>query len=132
MIIIPPMAKLTSQRQSILDLINTTQRHWDADEVTRALADAGQPVGIATVYRGLAALEAEGLINSIQLADKKRYECSSKEHHDHMVCSECGKIQEFSHPTIEALQEAVASDRGFEISGHQLVLFGRCSDCSRS
>ncbi len=125
------MVKLTAQRQAILDLINASNRHWDAEELSRALGDAGQAVGIATVYRGLAFLEAEGLVASIQLADRKRYERADKAHHDHMVCTACGHIEEFAHATIEALQEAAARERGFTISGHQLVMFGRCADCTK-
>ncbi|PJA31793.1 MAG: Fur family transcriptional regulator [Zetaproteobacteria bacterium CG_4_9_14_3_um_filter_53_7] len=125
------MAKLTQQRQSILDLINASNRHWDADEVARALSDAGQSVGIATVYRGLAALEEAGLLDSIRMADKKRYERADKAHHDHMICTECGHIEEFTHETIEVLQLAAAKERGFELSGHQLTLFGRCKKCSQ-
>ncbi|GAV21301.1 Fur family transcriptional regulator, ferric uptake regulator [Mariprofundus micogutta] len=125
------MVKLTQHRQAILDLINASNRHWDADEVARALSDAGQSVGIATVYRGLAALEAAGLLDSIQLADKKRYERADKAHHDHMICTECGHIEEFTHATIEALQLVAAQERGFELSGHQLTMFGRCKSCSQ-
>ncbi|HXH71729.1 MAG TPA: transcriptional repressor [Mariprofundaceae bacterium] len=125
------MVKLTAQRQAILDLINRSNRHWDAEEVARSLADAGQSIGIATVYRGLAALENEGLISSIQLTDKKRYERADKAHHDHLICTICGRIEEFSHATIEALQLAAARDKGFEITGHQLVIFGLCPDCRK-
>jgi len=125
------MAKLTAQRQAILNLINSSNRHWDAEEVSRSLTDAGQPIGIATVYRGLAALESGGLICSIQLNDRKRYECASKAHHDHMVCTACGRIEEFAHSTIEALQQAAAHERGFEMTGHQLVIFGLCAECRR-
>jgi len=125
------MHRLTAQRQAILDLINASNRHWDADEVVRALVDAGASIGIATVYRGLAALEARGLIDSIQLADKKRYERADKAHHDHMVCTGCGHIEEFSHETIEALQLAAAAKKGFKLTGHQLVMFGYCSTCTK-
>jgi len=131
MIIITSMQKLTAQRQAILDLINGSNRHWDAYEVVRALADAGSPIGIATVYRGLNALESMRLIASIQLADKKRYERSDKAHHDHMVCTACGRIEEFAHETIEALQEAAAAERGFRLTGHQLVMFGLCRNCAQ-
>lgn len=124
------MVKLTAQRQTLLDFINASNRHWDADELARALSDAGTPVGIATVYRGLAALETAGLIDSIQLADKKRYERADKAHHDHMICTDCGGIEEFAHPTIESLQLSIAADRGFTVSGHQLVIFGLCRACS--
>jgi len=125
------MQKLTAQRQAILDLINASNRHWDADEVARALVDSGASIGIATVYRGLSALETMGLIDSIQLADKKRYERADKAHHDHMICTRCGHIEEFSHQTIESLQQAAAEKKGFTLSGHQLVMFGFCAKCTR-
>lgn len=124
------MKRLTVQRQAILDLINSSNRHWDAEEISRELARRGESIGIATVYRGLAALEEAGLIASIQLADRKRYERADKSHHDHMVCTRCGAIEEFSHQRIEALQEEAARDKGFVITGHQLVLFGRCAACA--
>jgi len=125
------MKRMTTQRQAILGLINNSaNRHWDAEEVSRELADRGQSVGIATVYRGLTALDEAGLISSIQLSDRKRYERADKSHHDHMFCTQCGSIEEFSHHKIEALQKAAAEEKGFEMSGHQLVLFGRCADCT--
>jgi len=123
------MQRLTTQRKAILDLVNTSSRHWDAEELARALAEAGESVGIATVYRGLAALEAEKLVESIQFGNKKRYERADKEHHDHMVCTACGRIDEFAHETIEALQQSVAEQKGFRLTGHQLVIFGLCSSC---
>jgi len=123
------MTKLTTQRQAILDLINSSNRHWDAEEVARSLSDAGHQIGIATVYRGLAALESDGLISSIQLTDKKRYERADKAHHDHIICTACGRIEEFSHATIESLQQAAARDKGYTVSGHQLVVFGLCPAC---
>lgn len=123
------MLKLTEQRQAILGLINASNRHWDADEVARALNDVGQPIGVATVYRGLAALEEAGLLGSIQMTDKKRYERADKGHHDHMICTQCGRIEEFTHAQIEQLQESVAVERGFVVSGHQLTIFGHCKIC---
>jgi len=123
------MLRLTTQRKAILDIINASNRHWDAEELARALADNGNVIGIATVYRGLAALESQGLIDSIQLADKKRYECADKAHHDHMVCTDCGHIEKFSHQTIEQLQQAAADEKGFKLTGHQLVMFGLCREC---
>ncbi|EAU55027.1 Fur family transcriptional regulator [Mariprofundus ferrooxydans] len=125
------MIKLTAQRQAILDMINASDRHWDADELARSLSDNGQPIGIATVYRGLATLEAAGLIESIQLADKKRYERADKAHHDHMICTVCGDIEEFAHAKIESLQLSVAAEKGFTVTGHQLVMFGLCERCSQ-
>ena len=123
------MLRLTTQRQAILDLINQSNRHWDADDVARALLDTGHSIGIATIYRGLAALEAQGLIESVQLGDKRHYERADKAHHDHMVCTCCGNIDEFAHPTIEALQRAAAAEKHFRLTGHQLVMFGLCARC---
>jgi len=129
-IIILGIMKLTAQRQLILKLINTSNRHWDAAEVARELVNSGHSIGIATVYRGLAALEKRGLISPIQLADKKCYERADKAHHDHIICTNCGLIEEFSHNTIEALQQAAADEKGFQLTGHQLVMFGFCAQCS--
>jgi len=123
------MQKLTAQRQAILDMINRFDKHWDADEVAYALKEEGISIGIATVYRGLAALAEQGLVESIQLADKKRYERADKAHHDHLVCNDCGSIEEFCNPEIETLQDKVAEERGFKIQGHQLLLFGLCKVC---
>ncbi|MDX8387414.1 MAG: transcriptional repressor [Ghiorsea sp.] len=123
------MQKLTAQRQAILDIINTSDKHWDADEVAYALKEKGTTIGIATVYRGLAALEESNLIESIQMADKRRYERADKEHHDHLVCTGCGDIEEFCKPEIEKLQDMVAKEHQFNIQGHQLLIFGLCATC---
>ncbi|MDT8376695.1 MAG: transcriptional repressor [Mariprofundaceae bacterium] len=121
--------KLTAHRETILKFINASNAHWDAEELARALADSGKAIGIATVYRGLAALDEAGLISSVQLGDRKRYECAEKTHHDHLVCTECGAIEEFVQTKIERLQEQVARENGFKITGHQLLIFGLCGAC---
>jgi len=123
------MKKLTVQRQAILDLINRSNQHWDADELARRLGENGNQLGIATVYRGLAALESAGLIHSIQLSDKKRYERADKGHHDHLVCTVCGDIEEFCDAKIEKQQQQVAQDHSFQMTGHQLLIFGTCKSC---
>jgi len=124
------MIRLTVQRQAILDLINRSNQHWDAEELARCLGENGEQLGIATVYRGLAALENAGLIQSIQLADKKRYERANKGHHDHLVCTKCGDIKEFCDSEIEVRQQQVAQDSSFQMTGHQLLIFGICQACS--
>jgi len=123
------MQKLTTQRQAIFDLISHSNQHWDADELVRALSESGASVGIATVYRGLAALEQAGLIQSIQLSDKKRYEHANKSHHDHLICNECGAIEEFFDSDIEVKQHQVADEKSFQMTGHQLLIFGICKMC---
>jgi len=129
MVIIRNMKRLTAQRQAILDVINHSNSHWDADALVRVLTENGQQIGIATIYRGLAALESAGLIRSIQLADKKRYERADKDHHDHLICNICGAIEEFCDSKIERRQHQVAQDRSFQMTGHQLLIFGICRDC---
>jgi len=121
--------RLSTQRQAILALIHQSDRHWDAEEVARALADQGQSIGIATVYRGLAFLENHGLIDSIQLDNKKRYEHTNKDHHDHFICETCNAIEEFMHPKIEVLQKKISTEHGFHMTGHQLLIFGQCKHC---
>jgi len=123
------MVKLTQHRQVILDLINESNHHWEADEVAHTLKQRGHAIGIATVYRGLAALEAQALISSVQLSDRKRYERANKSHHDHLICTSCGKIEEFINDSIERQQNLAAKEKGFSITGHQLVIFGICRNC---
>jgi len=126
------MMKLTAQRQAILDTINQSNQHWDAEVLARALNDAGYSIGIATIYRGLTALEDAGLIEAIHLGDKKRYERSSKSHHDHLVCRLCGSIEEFVDEQIERRQQHVTQQHGFHMDGHQLLIFGTCHTCSQA
>ncbi|OIO66137.1 MAG: Fur family transcriptional regulator [Zetaproteobacteria bacterium CG_4_9_14_3_um_filter_49_83] len=126
------MQRLSYQRQAILNLINTSNHHWDAEEISRTLSDQGESVGIATVYRGLAALESAGLIESIQLDNKKRYERANKAHHDHLICESCGSIKEFIHPEIEQLQQNICTDNQFSMNGHQLLIFGTCNTCRQN
>ncbi|MDQ6974736.1 MAG: transcriptional repressor, partial [Mariprofundaceae bacterium] len=121
--------KLTAQRQAILDMINQSNQHWDADILARALSDAGHSIGIATIYRGLTALEKAGLVQVIHLGDKKRYERSDKAHHDHLVCRLCGSIEEFLDEDIEERQRHVANEYNFHMDGHQLLIFGICQRC---
>ncbi len=111
-------------------MINNSGRHWNAVDLEHELTLRGHRIGIATVFRGLAALEADGLISSMQLKDKKCYERAGKAHHDHMLCTACGAIEEFSDDTIEALQKAAAAGRGFDITGHQLIIYGLCAKCN--
>lgn len=128
-IIITTMLKLTAHRETILNFINASNVHWDAEELARALAGSGKAIGIATIYRGLAALDEAGLICSIQFGGRKRYERANKRHHDHLLCTDCGIVEEFMQPEIEALQERVAKSKKFKMTGHQLLIYGLCEEC---
>ncbi len=122
--------RMTAQRRAVLALIEAEpKRHWSAEEVAEALRAEGVRIGVATVYRALAALEAEGHLVSVQWHGKRRYESAQKAHHDHLVCERCGRVEEFCDPAIEEKQEKAARARGFRLTGHQLVLFGICAAC---
>ncbi|RME86598.1 MAG: transcriptional repressor [Zetaproteobacteria bacterium] len=122
------MARLSEQRRKVLALIREGG-HWEADALHRELVRRGERMGLATVYRALAALEAEGLVQSVEWGGRRRYERADKAHHDHMVCTRCGRIEEFVDPDIELRQVRAAEKSGFRIEAHQLVLFGICARC---
>ena len=122
--------KATSQRIRILELFRTSkQRHMSADEVHRLLAADSADVGLATVYRVLTQFVESGLLERHQFeSGKSVYELKASEHHDHLVCSTCGHVEEFYDETLERRQHKIARDRGFEIQAHALYLFVDCLD----
>ena len=119
--------KVTGPRLKVLQIFEQGGRqHYTAEEVYQELKNSGEDVGIATVYRVLTQFEAAGLIIRHSFDNGPAcYELDSGRHHDHMVCAETGKVIEFHSPEIERLQEKIASERGFEIVGHSLVLYVR-------
>ncbi len=121
--------RLTQQRTALLQLINSSDRHWDAEQIAASLSREGHKIGIATIYRGLQALEQAALITAIQIDGRKHYERADKQHHDHLICTACGTIAEFYSPEIESLQLQVAEAHQFSIADHQLTLYGLCRDC---
>jgi|UPI00036DC755 Fur family ferric uptake transcriptional regulator len=121
--------RLTPQRTAILTMINESSQHWDAEAVLLALQQSGQRVGVATVYRALAALEEAGLIGSVFIGERKRYERIDKQQHDHLLCTQCGCIEEFFHPDIAVLQSEMAQAHGFVAHSHSLIIRGLCRAC---
>lgn len=122
--------KATGPRLRILELLAKAEpRHMNADDIHLALARAGDDIGLATVYRVLAQFEAAGLVNRHRFEEGGAvFELERGEHHDHIVCTRCGKVEEFIDPTIEARQNAVAEKMGYEIEAHSLVIYGSCTD----
>lgn len=123
--------RLTQQRATLLQLINGSDDHWDAERIGNSLNKDGHKIGIATIYRGLQVLEEAGLITAIYIDGRKHYERANKEHHDHLICTACGIIQEFCCPEIESLQQQVAAAHQFTISDHRLTLYGLCHPCGK-
>lgn len=117
--------KVTLPRIKILQILESASlRHMTAEDVYRALIDAGEDVGIATVYRVLTQFESAGLVVRHNFDNGPAvYEIDSGDHHDHMVCTETGEVVEFHSEEIEALQEEIASQRGYRVVGHSLVLY---------
>ncbi len=123
--------KITRQRRSVLKAFLDCENHVSAEELYNTVTETESKIGLATVYRTLALLIRSGLASEMDFGDgQKRYEHRYKhKHHDHMICTECGKIIEFTNPIIEKLQDEIAAQNGFTITSHKLDLFGNCSDC---
>ena len=125
--------KRTSQRDLILDFFLRTEEHLSIEDLYRLVQREDPTVGQTTVYRTLKLLTEAGLAREVRFGDgRTHYEHNYKhQHHDHMICSECGKIIEFFSAELEALQDAMAEQHGFEITQHLLRIIGRCADCQR-
>ena len=124
--------KSTRQREVILQVFLETDKHIDIEELYQRVKDRNASIGHATVYRTMKLLIECGLAHERHFGDgMARYEqVSRKHHHDHMICSRCGKIIEFENPAIEALQDAVAAQHGFTVFEHKLEIYGHCADCA--
>jgi Fur family ferric uptake transcriptional regulator len=119
--------KVTHPRLRILALLEEAKpRHMTAEDIYRALIGVGDEIGLATVYRVLTQFEAAGLVLKHNFEGGQAvYELDRGEHHDHMVDIETGKVIEFSSHEIEALQNRIAAEHGYEIEEHALVLYVR-------
>ena len=119
--------KVTQPRLRVLELLDRAKpRHMTAEEIYRALLDAGDDIGLATVYRVLTQFESAGLVLKHNFEGGHAvYELDRGTHHDHMVDVETGKIIEFTSPEIEALQREIAARHGYALEDHALVLYVR-------
>jgi len=122
--------KVTVPRVKILNLLeNLGEQHVSAEDVYRMLLEAGEEVGLATIYRVLTQFETAGLVERHNFEGGfSVFELNRGQHHDHIVCTICGKVEEFVDETIEKRQKQIASERGFEIGEHSLIIYGRCKD----
>ncbi|MFY7982744.1 MAG: ferric iron uptake transcriptional regulator [Burkholderiaceae bacterium] len=125
--------KATLPRIKILEVFQKTSlRHMTAEDVYRALLAEQADIGLATVYRVLMQFEQAGLLTRSNFESGKAvFELNQGQHHDHLVCLSCGRVEEFYDPAIEARQRAVAQERGFELADHSLSLYAEClkKDC---
>jgi Fur family transcriptional regulator, ferric uptake regulator len=120
--------KVTAPRLKILELFQTSaQRHMTAEDVYRHLITQNIDIGLATVYRVLMQFEQANILQRSHFESERAvYELNEGEHHDHLVCLDCGRVEEFHDPEIEALQIKVAKRQGFEIADHALSLYAHC------
>ncbi|HFU77801.1 MAG TPA: transcriptional repressor [Epsilonproteobacteria bacterium] len=124
--------KFTIQREVILETLYQSDEHL-TPEALHHLIQEKQPdlkTGIATVYRTLSLLEDSHMVTSLSFgAQGKKYELGAKDHHDHMICTECGTITEFVDDNIEKRQHAIADELGFKMSDHSMQIYGICKNC---
>lgn len=120
--------KVTLPRLKILEILEGSQtRHMSAEEIYKKLLDSSEDIGLATVYRVLTQFESAGLVSRHHFEDGMAvFEINHGTHHDHIVCMDCGLVEEFVEAEIETRQNAIAQRLGFKIEEHSLVLYGRC------
>jgi Fur family ferric uptake transcriptional regulator len=125
--------KATLPRIKILEIFQKTeQRHMTAEDVYKTLLMEGADVGLATVYRVLTQFEQAGLLSRNHFeTGKSVFELNQGQHHDHLVCLDCGRVEEFFDAEIEQRQHAIAIERGFALQEHSLALYANCKkkDC---
>jgi Fur family ferric uptake transcriptional regulator len=121
--------KATLPRLKVLELFqNSKERHMTAEEVFKLLLNENAEIGLATVYRVLTQFEQAGLLVRHHFESGKAvFELNEGSHHDHLVCLQCGKVEEFYDPEIEKRQIKIAKDRGFDIHDHSLYLYADCT-----
>ena len=125
--------KVTLPRVKILSILErNADRHMSAADVYKVLLADGEEIGLATVYRVLTQFEGAGLVTRHHFEGGQAvFELDRGKHHDHIVCTQCGRVEEFCDPTIEERQKVIATERGFTINDHSLIIYGNCTrpDC---
>lgn len=123
--------RMTKQRQAVLGTLQGRNEFRSAQQVHLDLANAGESVSLATVYRNLQTLEETGKVDAVRSADGEvMYRlCEDQGHHHHLVCTNCGHTEEVDLSSIEPLLKNVADEHDFELTNHELELFGLCPSC---
>ena len=123
--------KNTPQRRLIVDVFFTSGKHLSTEELYNVVREQDSSIGQATVYRTLKLLCDAGLAKELHFGETTaRYEpIEDDSHHDHLICSACGKNQEVMDAEIERLQEELAARHGFSLTSHRMILYGVCEDC---
>lgn len=125
--------KVTLPRMKILEILEQNeQRHLSAEDVYKALLEAGEDIGLATVYRVLTQFETAGLVTRHHFeGGHSVFELSQGDHHDHILCVKCGRVDEFVDEVIEERQKQIADKAGYEMTDHSLYIYGVCEKCRK-
>lgn len=123
--------KITMPRVKVLQILEQSSlHHLSAEDVYKALLEMGEDVGLATVYRVLTQFEAAGLVSRHNFeGGHSVYELKQGEHHDHLVCIKCGRVEEFVDALIEERQQLIAKKANFKMTDHALNIYGFCINC---
>lgn len=124
--------RATRQRTTVLDALRGRPDAITAQELHSELRADGEPVGLTTVYRTLASLADAGLLDAIPRDAEQAFRLCSEDHHHHLICEMCNRVDELAAEEVERWVDAVASRRGFQVTGHRADIFGTCADCSTS
>lgn len=124
--------KATLPRLKILEIFqNGNQRHMTAEDVFRVLLNDHSDIGLATVYRVLTQFEQAGILERSHFESGKAvYELNEGKHHDHLVCTSCGRVEEFYDAEIERRQQMISKDKGWILQDHAMSLYGLCANCT--
>ena len=117
--------RMTDQRRTIAKLLESTNAHPDVEELHKRVNQVDQSISLATVYRTVKLFEESGILEKLEFGDgRARYEDADREHHDHLINIQNGKVIEFVDSDIELLQEKIANKLGYRLLGHKLELYG--------
>ena len=117
--------RMTEQRRTVAQVLETSQDHPDVEEPYARASKLDPRISIATVYRSVKLFEESGILEKLEFGDgRARYEDADRDHHDHLIDMQSGKVIEFIDPDIEALQEKIAQRLGYRLKGHRLELYG--------
>lgn len=122
--------RATRQRLTVLDALRGRPDAITAQELHSELRTAGEPVGLTTVYRTLASLADAGLLDAFTRDGEQAFRLCSDDHHHHLICETCNRVDEITAEEVERWVDEVASRRGFRVTGHRADVFGVCADCS--
>jgi len=125
--------KVTLPRLKILSMLESSgNKHLSAEDMYKALLEEGEEIGLATVYRVLTQFEGAGLVSRHHFeGGHSVFELCQEEHHDHILCVKCGRVDEFFDEVIEQRQKAIAKAQGYQMTDHSLYIYGVCSECTK-